>query len=120
MAKRAGFIQVKLNGVLMDAKGEFTVGYGRPKRTAIIGAGGETQGFKEEGQVAFIEGKITDKGTLDVIALMDTEGATVTYRKANGKTVVLQDAFYAADGNETSGEAEIDFRMEGTRLEEVS
>lgn len=120
MSKRAGFIQVKTNGVLMDAKGEFTVGYGQPKRTAIIGAGGENQGYKEEGQVAFIEGKITDRGTLDVIALMKTEGATVTYQKANGKTVVLQDAYYAADGNETSGEAEIDFRVEGTRMEEVS
>lgn len=119
MSKRAGFIQVKVNGVLFDFKGEATVGYGQPKRSAIFNADGSVAGYKEEPQVAFIEGKTTDRTNFDVVAMMKIEGATVTYRKANGKTWVLQDAYYAADGQETSGEAEIDFRFEGTRGEEV-
>jgi hypothetical protein len=63
--RRAGLLQLKVNGEIQDAKGEFTYDLGQPKRTAIIGADG-VHGYMEEPQVAFIEGKITDRGTLDV------------------------------------------------------
>lgn len=119
MGRIAGFFQVKVNGVLQTAKGEFTSGYGQPKRSTVFNSDGRPAGWKEEPQVAFIEGKITDRPDLDLLALMNIEGATVTLHKANGKVEVLQDAFYAGDGNVTTGEAEVDFRMEGSRLEEV-
>ncbi len=119
MSKRAGFIQIKVNGVLMDAKGDFTYGYGVPKKTMMTLADGRVAGHKEEAVVPYIAGKILDSKGLDVVALMKAEGATVTARKANGKTFVLQDAVYAGESTEETAEAEIDFRMEGVRAEEV-
>lgn len=119
MAKRAGFIQIKINGVLMDAKGDFTYGYGVAKKTMMTLADGRVAGHKEEAMVPYISGKILDSKGLDVRALLEAEGATVTARKANGKTFVLQDAVYAGESTEETAEAEIDFRMEGVRAEEV-
>lgn len=119
MTKRAGFIQLKINGVLMDAYGDFEVGYGQTKRSGLTGADGRHLGTKEEAQIPYIEGKIMDRSNFDVLAYLNAEDATVTYRKANGKTVVLQKAYYAGEGKETSANAEIDFRMEGERMEET-
>ena len=119
MGRIAGFFQVKVNGVLQSAKGEFETGYGTPKRTAVFNSDGAHAGFKEEPQVAYISGKITDRGDLDLRALFNTVDATVTLTKANGKTEVLQEAYYAGDATLGTAEAEADFRMEGSRLEEV-
>lgn len=116
--RKGGTIQFSVNGVTYDAKGEFTHNLGVPKKTAIVGAD-RVHGFKEEPQPAFIEGKITDRGNLDVGALQKLDDATVTIALANGKVVSLRNAWYASDGNVTSGEGEIDVRFEGLDAEEV-
>jgi hypothetical protein len=115
--RRAGIIRVTVDGELQDAKGEFTVGFGTPKRTAVIGSSG-VQGFTEEPQVAFIEGALTDRGNMNLKALFELDDASATVEWANGKTFVLRNAWYAGDGTVTSGEAEIPFRMEGPSGEE--
>jgi hypothetical protein len=117
--RRAGLIQVKANGEIYDAKGSFTCGYGRPKREAIVGADG-VHGYKETPQVAFVEGAITDKGTLDVPALVSAKDVTVTVDFSNGKTFVLRDGWFAGDGTITTEESEIPVRWEGANAEEIS
>jgi len=117
--RRAGLINVKVNGEVVDAKGDFTCGYGRPKREAIIGADG-VHGFKETPQVPFIEGAITDRGTLDVAALVSARDLTVTLEYTNGKVFVLREAWYAGDGSLGTGESEIQVRWEGANAEEIS
>jgi hypothetical protein len=82
--KRGGLIQIAVNGFRYDCKGEFTSNLGRAKREAIIGVD-KVHGFTEKPQVAFIEGKITDRGDLDRDALVNMVGATVTMLQANGK-----------------------------------
>jgi hypothetical protein len=82
-------------------------------------ANGAVAGHKEEAMFPYVAGKIMDSSNLDVLALLRAEGATVTCRKANGKTFVLQDAVYAGESSEETAEADIDFRMEGVRAEEV-
>lgn len=119
MGAIAGFFQVKINGTLKIFKGEITSGYGQPKRSPVFDSSGRLAGYKEEPQVAFLEGKLIDTKDEDLVALMNLKDATVIHHKANGKVEVLSEAYYAADGNVTSGEAEVDFRMEGVRLEEV-
>lgn len=116
--RRAGLISVNVNGEVQSAKGDFTYGLGKPKREAIIGADG-VHGYKETPQVAFIEGKLTDRGSLDFGALCELTDATTTVELVNGKTVVLRNGWYAADGTANTGESELDFRMEGLGADEV-
>jgi hypothetical protein len=110
--RRAGMISLQLNGVMEDAKGNFTIGYGRPKREAIVGADG-IHGFKETAQVAYIEGAITDRPDLDTGVLFSFKDGLVTAALANGKIVSLRDAWYAGDGTMTTEEGEIPIRFEG-------
>lgn len=117
--RRAGLIQVQVNGEIFDAKGSWSYNLGRPKREAIIGADG-VHGFKETPQVCYIEGEATDRGNLDVAALVSIQDATVTLSLANGKVVVLREAWYAGDGTVNTEEANIAVRFEGAGAEEIS
>lgn len=115
--RKGGIISVNVNNILQDGKGDFEYNPGRPKRTAVIGSSG-VHGFSEEPQPAFIAGKITDRGTLDFAALVETEDATVTLELANGKMFALSNAWYAGEGTGNTKEGEIDFRFEAVTGEE--
>jgi hypothetical protein len=117
--RRGGIIQLKVNGEVTDAKGNFTYNPGKPKREAVMGAD-RMHGFKETPQVAFIEGAITDRGTLDLAALATGSGLTITLELANGKTFVLRDAWFAGEGSATTEEGEISVRWEGANGEEIA
>jgi hypothetical protein len=117
--RRAGLLQLQINGEIKDAKGNFSYNLGRPKREAIIGTDG-VHGFKEVPQVAFIEGAITDHGNLDLAALVTITDATVTVQLANGKVVTLRDAWFAGEGTASSEEGEIAIRFEGANAEEIN
>lgn len=116
--RRAGIITVQIDGEIMDAKGEFTYNLGQPKRTAIIGVD-RVHGFKDEPQVAFIEGKVTDRKTLDLQKLVNKTGVTFTLQLAVGKVIVLRDGWYASEGTASTSEAEIPVRFEGISGEEI-
>src|SRR5574340_429631 len=116
--RRGGVISLQVNGELYEAKGDFTYNLGRPMREAIIGADA-VHGFKETPQVAFVEGEITDRGTLDLDKLVTLEDATVTLQLANGKVIVLRDAWFAGEGTGNTGEGNIGVRFEGKDAEEV-
>ncbi len=117
--RRAGLIQLQVNGEIQDAKGSFSYNLGRPKRDAIIGSDA-VHGFRETPQIAFIEGAITDRGTLDLDALASGKDLTVSLLLGNGKMIVLRDAWFAGEGTGTTEEAEIAVRWEGANAEEVS
>lgn len=114
----AGIISVKINGNIKLAKGNWTYNLGLPKRDAIVGAD-TTHGYKELPQVAFIEGEITDQSDLDVKALLQTDDSTITLELANGKVILLRNAWYAGEGNVQTEEANIAVRFEGMSAEEV-
>jgi hypothetical protein len=116
--RRGGIIQVQVNGEIHDAKGSWTYNLGRPKREAIVGAD-RTHGYKEAPQVAFIEGEITDRGSLDLEKLVTLEGATVTVELANGKVICLRDAWYAGEGTGNTEEGNVAVRFEGVSAEEI-
>jgi len=117
--RRAGLIQVDVNGEQQDAKGAFTYNLGRPKREAIVGSDG-VHGYKETPQVAFIEGAVTDRSTLDLDALVTVRDATVTLQLANGKRILLANAWYAGEGTVSTEEGEIGVRFEGGSADEVT
>jgi hypothetical protein len=116
--RRGGIIQLQVNGELHDAKGNFTYNLGRPKREGIVGSDG-VHGYKETPQVAFIEGEITDRGNLDLAKLVTMFGATVTLELANGKVIVLRDAWFASEGTGNTEEGNIAVRFEGANGEEI-
>jgi len=118
-SRRGGTISLTTNGVRRDAKGDFSYNLGLPKREAIVGVDG-THGYKETPQVAFIEGEITDRGDLDLAALLLAEDQTVTLALANGKTIVLRSAWHAGEGTGNTGEGNIAVRFEGLSAKEVS
>lgn len=117
--RRGGIIQVQANGSVFDAKGNWTYNLGRPKRDAIVGAD-TVHGYKEMPQVPFIEGEITDRNSLDLNGLVTLTDATITLTLANGKVIVLRDAWYSAEGTGNTEEGNIQVRFEGLEAEEVS
>jgi hypothetical protein len=120
MAQRVGgIIQLQVDGEIHLAKGNFTHNLGRPLREAVVGAD-KVHGYKETPQVAFIEGEITDDGTLDRDAFVRAKDATVTLDLANGKMVALYDAWFAGDGTGNTEEGNMAVRFEGAEAEEVS
>lgn len=112
--RRAGTIYLKVDGRQYDAKGSFTYNLGLAKRDGIIGSDG-VHGYKETPQIAFIEGAITDSFELSLEELATLDNATVTLDLANGKTIVLSNAWFAAESSVTTEEAEIGIRFESRR-----
>ena len=117
MARIAGTLFVKINGVQHNAIGDFTYNLGLPKREMVIGAD-RIHGYKEMPQVAFIEGEIRDATALDIAALFSLLDATVTLELANDKTVVVREATQVAEGNVGTENANISIRFEGISGEE--
>lgn len=122
--RRAGLIQLTVDSTRFDCKGNFTYNLGKPKREAIVGSDG-IHGFKETPQQAFIEGEITDKGTLSLSALTSLEGVTAVLQLARGpdgpaKAVVLRDAWYAGEGTGNTEEGNIGVRFESDSGDEVT
>jgi hypothetical protein len=115
--RRGGIIFVQSNGEVLDAKGNWTYNLGNPKRDTIIGAD-RVHGYKEVPQVPFIEGEITDRGTLNLDTLTKLLDATITLELANGKVIVLRQAWFAGDGTGNTEEGNIQMRFEGLSCEE--
>lgn len=113
-----GIIEVKADGVLYAAKGSFTYNLGVNKREAVLGAD-VVHGYKESVQAPMLEGAITDSGDLDVKTVLSLKNATVTLSLANGKVISFKEAWYAGDGNVTTEEGEIQFKIEAMRAEEI-
>lgn len=118
MSRRGGIIQLTVDGVLFDCKGDFTANLGEPLKEAIIGSSGVT-GYKSTPQAAFIEGALTDRGGLSIQQLVQITDATVHLKLATGKVIALANAWYAGDGNITTDEGEVTVRFEAEVGEEV-
>lgn len=114
----AGIINLEINGEVFDLAGDFTYNPGANKREALLGPG-RVDGYKSAPQVPFIEGTIRDSRDLDVKALLELKDVTVTLTLANDKTVMVRDAWQAAEGDVGTAEADIQVRFEGKSFEEV-
>lgn len=116
--RRAGLIQVQVNGEIYDAKGNFSFNLGRAKREEIVGAD-RIHGYKETPQAGFIEGAITDRGTLDLAAVVTGDNLTVTLKLGNDKVISLTEGWFAGEGTASTEEAEIPVKWVGT-VEEIA
>lgn len=117
--RRGGILQLIVNGERMDAKGNFTFNLGAPERTAVVGSD-EVHGYTERPRVPFIAGEITDRGDLDLKALAGATDITASLVLANGKTVVLREAWAAGEWTGNTDEGNVPVRFEGISAEEIT
>ena len=113
-----GMISLKINGDMYFAKGNFTYNLGIPKKEGVAGSD-RVHGYKEVPQVPFIEGEITDRNELNLEDLVTLDDATATLELANGKVIMLREAWYAGEGTGNTEEGNIALRLEGMSAEEV-
>jgi hypothetical protein len=116
LQRRGGVIQLKVGGVTYDCAGQFSFNLGAPKREAIMGPDG-IHGYKELPQVGYIEGEITDANGLSLTNLANVTGTPVSLTLANGKTVSIGSAFYAAEGTGQTESGNYQVRFEGDAQE---
>jgi hypothetical protein len=106
-----GPYELQAGGVRLNGKGGASYNLGHPKREAVLGASGG-HGFTEKPQVSFVEVDVTDNDALDVKALVTMRDKPVTLKVANGKTILLHNAYYAGEGTITTDEGSIGCRFE--------
>lgn len=114
----AGRLYFKVDGQQHNVKAGITYNLGKPKRETISTAAHKHL-YKETPKVPFIAGELIDTGDLDLGVFQELDGVTITAELANGKTIVLRNAWYADDGDANSEEATVGFRFEGESAEEV-
>ena len=120
MAQRiGGVIQLAVNGVLYNAEGHFDYDIGISKKEMKVGTD-RVHGYTESPTVPYIEGAITDTGTLSLSTLAGMTGASVTLELSNGKVIVLRDAVFAGNSKGNTEAGKIDVRWEGMSGEEVA
>lgn len=118
MSKKAGTIFFNVDGKRQWAKGSFTYNLGGEQRTTITGAD-RVHGYSSTPRAAFIEGMVTDSSETDLAWITMLDGVTATLELANGKTIIMPDAWYAGSGDVTTEEAEIVLRLEAAAGEEM-
>lgn len=116
--RRAGTLTIQHNGQVMDAVGNFSYNLGQNIKTGLVGPD-RVHGFKSLPQVPFIEGEIRDASDLDLESLVNLEDATLTLVLANGKKIMLTEAWYAAEGTGQTEEANIQYKFEGMDCQEI-
>jgi hypothetical protein len=112
MGRVGGIVSVQSDGEIYKAKGKFSFNLGENKREPVIGQDGH-HGFKEIPQAAFVEGSITDDGSVDLKSLVTGTGKTITLELANGKNFSLKNAYFAEEGTGDSEEGEIPVKWFG-------
>ncbi|XFB06347.1 phage tail tube protein [Azotobacter salinestris] len=118
MARLGGTISIKVDGEIYNAVGNFTYNLGQPLRAGLVGPDG-VHGYSEMPQIPFIEGEIRDRREISLETLQNLTDATVTLELANGKVVVLRNAWYASEGTFNTEEGNGAFRFEGLSGEEI-
>ena len=116
--RRGGTINIQANGQVMDAVGSFKYNLGRPKNEMMVGPD-RVHGYKSLPQVPFIEGEIRDASDLDMDIVLTAVDATITFKHANGKTIMLRDAVFCSPGDGDTEEGKFAVRWEGKSAEEV-
>lgn len=110
MTRVGGIITVKIDSQTYMAKGGFTYSAAKTVKTTVIGSDG-VHGYSELPVAGFIAGEFTDNTSMTMDSLTLLTGATVTLDLANGKTIVLKDAWLvdALEGNTEEGNMSVRF-----------
>lgn len=89
----AGVATVRIDGAQMALKGKFKYQINRVKRERLVGQDG-VHGYKEMPEAPHITGEVMDMPGTRVRRLEDIVNATIQLDLANGKTIVLRNAWW--------------------------
>ena len=108
----AGRLYLRVDGKQLRARGNFEYSLGGWEMTENVEGVDGIHGGKEKPIPAYIKGEITDRSDLDMKKLQDLKNVTVTLELANEKTILIRDAWNAAEKKNNANEAstEVDFR----------
>ncbi len=114
----AGRLFFSINGQQHSVKAGVTYNLGRPKRESMSDAS-HKHFYKESAQVPHISGDLIDNGSVDIATFLELDGVTITAELANGKTIVLRNAWQSAEGDVGTEESNVSFKFEGESAEEI-
>jgi len=114
----AGLMEIQVDGELQNAAGDFEYNLGVVKRDTMVGID-KIHGFKETPQAPFVRGTVRDRKSLDVKNLASIENATIRLKLANGKNVVIRNAWFDGDGTVKVDDATIEVSFSGMSAEEA-
>ena len=117
--RRSGITTIQANGKVYDMVGNFSYNLGNPIREELVGPD-RVHGYKETPQIPYIEGEIRDASDLSMNELQNLTDATLTLKLANGKTIMLREAWYSAEGTGQTEEANMQFKFCGMSAEEIT
>lgn len=117
--RRAGIVNLDINGVVYDVVGNADYNLGVPKRDPLVGSD-RVHGDKELPQAPMLKCELRDKSDLDLrTAILELRDGTVTLGVANGKDVMFEGATYTGTGNVGTEEANIEFEIYSLSAEEI-
>ncbi len=116
---RHGIFSLKLDGVEIQGKGEFTLNPGVPKNTAIMATNSKVAGTASEPQPPTIKGAMTIQDDTDIALIAQTKDATFMVQFDDGQTWILTNATYMEDGDLKTNEGEFQLGFYGTNLTEL-
>ena len=111
-----GTLNLRIDGVLYRAKGDFTCRPTAEQRTEIMGTDRDSSGLhgsKVEKLPGMIEGVITADENVDMDAIVRLDNVSIVAELANGKTFLLSRAFYSGSSEFTTGESEFNIKFTG-------
>jgi hypothetical protein len=92
----AGTLYLAVDGVQYALQGSWKVMPNNIQRKPVEGQSG-TLGFTQKWMTPYIKGEASDYGGFSIQALMNITNSTVTAQLVNGKTYVLNNAFWGDD-----------------------
>ena len=107
----AGAIELKLDGRIYHANGNFTYRPLVKKREMVEDVNG-IAGYKEMAQTAMIEGEIKVTQDVDLKALYDRTVSTVTLTLVGGKVWVMNNAVFTEEGMSETEEGKTKIKFE--------
>ncbi len=117
-APQVGVISVRVNGDVLRLRGNVTYSLGGLVREVLEGPLG-TAGFKVTGMAPFVEVETIDAEDVDLAALQELNGATVTAQLRNGKTIVVNDSSVVGALEVSSEDGGFTVRFVGSSAKEI-
>src|SRR5476649_1097500 len=102
-----GIAQVKFNGSTLMLRGELQFNFQTGEKKGVVGRDGTFHGFTIDPKLPFIEGDYTHDGSYATSDYEAITGATVTVYLADGRTLVLRQAYVAGEITVNVDEAKV-------------
>lgn len=117
-APQVGVISVRVNGNVLRLRGNVTYSLGGLVREAVEGPLG-LAAFKVSGMAPFVEVESVDAADVDLAALQEIAGATITVQLRNAKTIVCNDASVVGLIETSSEDGGFTVRFVGSSAKEI-